>query len=204
MAREVQILTWCDVCYAAEEHVPVAATHEVIVDGKGYLIELCEAHEVALFKPLLGLTEHAADLDKVKGKQPAKKSTKTTSALTASTRTRTRTIATGTDRALPVGIVCPVAHCGQPYHGRSQSAMEQHVRIIHEVTFATLLGTECPVCGETYEMVGAHVSNSHPEVSTPALTGMTAAWWWASQNGDPHEVIKRSGLLPFVVGAGDD
>lgn len=195
MAREVQVLAWCDVDMAENKRVPMAATHEVVIDGKGYTVDLCEDHEAAVYKPFAALVAHGS-APAVKGPQKGAQRVQVTS---------TGQVKQGRPlgdpaKALPVGARCLVAECGAPYDGRSQGGLVQHMRTVHGVSLEAL-GRTCPMCGEVKHPgngMAGHVASAHPEVATPALGPLLAAWWWASTHGDPHGVIAPSGLLPFA------
>lgn len=194
MAREVQVLAWCDVDMAEGQRVPMAATHEVVIDGKAFTVDLCEDHEAGVYKPFAALVAH--------GSAPAPKGPHKAAqrALVPSTGPKPGRPLSSADRALPVGARCLVPECGAAYDGRSQGGMVQHMRAVHGIGMEAL-GRSCPVCGEVKHPgagLAQHVAKAHREVETPALVGVLAAWWWASTHGDPEGVIAASGLLPFA------
>lgn len=199
MAREVQVLAWCDVDMAEDRRVPMAASHEVVVDGKAYTVDLCEDHEAAIYKPFVALVAH--------GSAPAPKvaQNRAQRALAAYAPNGTKAKAgrplSDLSKALPLGTRCLISTCGAAYDGRTQGALTQHMGTVHGFTLEDL-GRVCPVCGEVKHPgngLSNHVARTHPEVGPTALTGILAGWWWASENGDPHEVFTTTGYLPFLV-----
>jgi hypothetical protein len=198
MTREVQVLAWCDVDMAEDRRVPMAATHEVVVDGKAYTVDLCEDHEAAVYKPFLALVAHGS-APAPKGAQNRAQRARAVLAPGATPAKVGRPVGDQA-RALPLGARCLVADCGTAYDGRTQGGLTQHMRAQHGLGLDAL-GRACPVCGEVKSPgtgLANHVSKAHHEVEGPALVGVLAAWWWASTHGDPEGAIAASGLLPFA------
>lgn len=215
MAREVMIHTWCDVCIAQDvdgdtRRVPSVASHELTLDGKSWTLDLCETHEAAYYKPFAALV---ADVGATGPAAPAKAARTAPKASDGAPKARaTHRRAQDSGKALPIGVVCPLENCGQPYYGRSLGALQQHMRTIHNIGMEAF-GQDCPVCGNEYpapQAMASHVRAAHMDVFTAATDpgvdfdavghGIAAAWWWASNHGDPHGVVATSGLNPWVAG----
>ena len=199
MAREVQVLAWCDVDMADGQRVPMAATHEVVVDGKAYTVDLCEDHEAAIYKPFVALVAHGS-APAPKGAQNRAQRAQAAARQVTSSGPKPGRPLSDPGRALPLGVRCLVPDCGVAYDGRSQGGLVQHMRSVHGVTMEAL-GRLCPVCGEVKAPgsgLANHVARAHHEVETESLVGVLAAWWWASTHGDPEGAVAASGLLPFA------
>ena len=192
-------MAWCDVELAGDGgRIPMATSHDVVIDGRAFTVDLCEDHEAALWKPFVAMVEAGSAPAPKTAQNRAQRAVATAGA--GGTRTKTGRPVEHPERVLPVGVRCPLPDCGIDYAGRTEGALSQHLRTAHDTTGVSALGSTCAVCGEVREdmrSLAQHLGREHPDMAPPSMTGALAAWWWASGHGDPHGVIEASGLLAF-------
>lgn len=194
-----EIVHWCDVHLAADERHPVVARHTVTLDGTALVLELCEACEVSMFKPLAGfLTEHGVP-ERVAGK-PVKpvKAASTSAARRVSADADGRTLIEVPGRAtgnpLTDRVLYPCLVCDGVIEGRNP--FERHLRDEHGTTPVGLYGTVCPVC--THPAVGTVGLSAHGR-GAHEVNGSFALFDLARREGDPHGIV--AARLAAVAGA---
>lgn len=190
MAREVQVLAWCDVHMAEDQRVPMVATHTVALDGGApRTLDLCEEHEAALWKPF-------ADVAALGAKAEANGAPKAVQAgpraLGGIRRASPRTVtANKSDANTRVCLLCSATLEGRNIHDR-------HLVQAHGLPkVMALYGDACPFCGETFSTpqgLAIHGTNSHGHYDLAAL------FWAARDAGDPHGVVAAA--LERVVALG--
>lgn len=186
MAREIQVMAWCDVDLAEDKRVPMASSHDVVLDGKAFTVDLCEEHEVALYKPFAGLVAH--------GSAPAPKAPHkgTQQALGASAARPVHRSGSRSDAAARECVLCGA-------HLASRTVHDRHILQAHNVPGpVALYGLGCPLCGQgdftSAQGLGAHGAGAHQIYDTSAL------YQAAKAAGDPHGAV--AALLERVVAIG--
>ena len=163
MAQE--IITWCDVCLL--EDVRAAATTTVLtVNGRKPVgVDLCPVHEDQILKPLLELM--------IGSGRPADQ--------------RPRPLPKSTAPAAGDGASFACPFCDVPYD--SPGGLARHFGAVHGASkprLVDVLGTDCPVCGETFGVrMGKHIRAMHNQ-STPE------AFAAARDAGDPFGYWARA------------
>lgn len=145
MAREVIVMTWCDVCLAEDVQEDATELPPLLIPELGTkprTMALCEVHLKEVYEPLVSLLrEHGqmvdADGNHTGPRGKYKKAGKSTAAPAASSP------------AAADEDGCPVDGCD--YVAPNRSSLRSHVRRRHDVTLSELLGEEqpyeCPECG---------------------------------------------------------
>ena len=175
MTREVQILSWCDLCEAVGEHAP-GVGHVVILDGaKPLEIDVCDVHGEPFDAVAKALAEYGRPTSAPGTATPPKRRAEARAALAVSTGIRHGRIPTG-ERP----FLCPFC----PLDYSHITALGKHAANVHGVggkTFAVAMGGKCPTCGKREGVLAGHVSREHG-------LSIGAAWREALAAGDPFKV----------------
>lgn len=178
MARE--IVTWCDPCLAQDERSP-GREMVVRVENITRVMAMCGPHEDQYLKPLAALLEeYGVPAEAQPAPAPAKPAgaaqQRATALLTAAQVTGTRKGKTPAER----GAHC--LWCSLTYSSDG-GGLGRHVRTIHGYDgVKEAYGRLCPLCGESYDILQAHLRKSHEEFGFGHLS---QAFLWAKDNGDP-------------------
>lgn len=169
MAKQVQVLTWCDPCADAGEQTP-GDTYQPN-DGRRTL-DLCPEHRqlVDQLEQLLEL--HGVSVEGVSRPRKAH-------------RAPQRAQGAAQVQGSATGLQCLLCD----YQAPSSGAMGSHVKR-HGLSIAEVFGAQCPVCGR--HAAGTHIGRAHPDESQGQ--GMVGAFAWARTHGDPHGVVTAAEL----------
>lgn len=168
MVREILTVSWCDLCMSADgTRAEVAESHRVVLDGKGYDVDLCAEHhgEYKAFADLVATASatHRATPEPVKGlKAPSREQH---------------------DRSC---LLCS-------HVVRSSSGLSDHVRESHALRTTEMFGLTCPLCGSEHlkpQGLGVHARATH-SAEHPQVTETSAAFLVAESLGDPLGIVAR-------------
>jgi len=181
MAQE--IVRVCDPCLV-ENGTRVDAAVVVLDLGAGpRAVDLCEAHQAELVKPLAD----AVDLwgvkpDPVPGKVKAPRKPRQQAAAAADGSTLVESMKTA-------GSVYACPWCD--FEVNARTAFQSHAKRTHGVSSVMrLIGTTCPVCGEVHSMAGPTNMDRHVK-RVHGLASLSWAVRAARAIGDPFGVDAR-------------
>ena len=169
MAREVQILTWCDACADEDQRTP-GATYTPNHGRRS--LDLCDAHHAELLSRLEALLDAYGIQEGQEGRRKPG-------------RPRKAQAPSGAVAAPPGRFPCLL--CGTSHNA---NGMGGHLRRMHGSTIGQAYGSICPVCGKA--STGTHLGRMHPDESQGQ--GMVGAFAWARAHGDPHGVVAAAEL----------
>lgn len=176
MAREMQVMAWCDVHLADDEHVPMVASHTAILDGgKSRTLDLCEEHEAAMWKPLAGVVGLGALTEQVQPLPPPAR------VMAAGLPPRPGgSHARSSDGNTRTCLLCEATLEGRQVHNR-------HLVEAHGLPRPqALYGGLCPLCAHEFATPQGHATHGWGVHQQPDLAALFAA---AKAAGDPHGLV---------------
>ena len=186
MAVEIVTMTWCDPCLVEHDARTTARTFEIVLDGgKPRTIELCEAHELEILKPLRDLLARFGRRIQAPPRAPRVSAPAVGEPAARSGRAG-RAPASG-ERPL-VCIACDATYA-------ARGGYAAHLTSAHgapkTATISAAYGGRCPLCGYTGEPagLGAHTGSIH-------RLGVAQAFTEAREAGDPFGIVaERAEIL---------
>lgn len=175
MAKQLIVLTHCDMCLMEDPTNKVTATvTELLAFGdmrERKEIDLCAEHGEDYLEPLRQVVKVMGhSLDNARGN------------LTVPDRPKAGTRAGWSKAAPQEEPECFL--CGHKLG--TKAGIEHHMRQTHHLTVSTLYGATCPLCGKTYKGgLGIHTIRSHNLRTVGAFQTAEAA-------GDPHGVVEMA------------